>query len=141
MTESDEIADGELLYRKIPVKFDWYDSSRNEVKPDAFRPTKYDTDGISVDRAWSESRQDFRRVEEAAQGRQSEYYIAVLSADALKKGGFVIVPAPTPDNPGHALITDLTHENRKDVKSQEDMVLLAHQLTIEVKGPFLSSES
>ena len=136
MTNSDKISDEEFLYRKIAVTSDAYDPNRQEVKPDAFRPTQYDTRGISVDRAWSESHPAFRRIEEAAQGRQPEYYVAVLQVGSLRASGLDVVPDPLPDNPGHALITDLNYSNRRDAQSQEKKVLLAHRLVRCVEGPF-----
>ncbi len=43
---------------------------------------------------------------------------------------------PIPGDPGHALIPGLTFDNRKTDRSLEWKVLLAHKLTLAVKGPF-----
>lgn len=141
MADPSEIGDDEILFRKLPVKFDRYDPDRKEVKPDAFRPTKSDERGISVDRAHSERHPDFRRIEEAAQGRQAEYYIAVLRAGDLRQHGFVLVPDPLSENPGHALIADLTYANRREPQSEEKRVQLAHGLVIRVEGPFATASN
>ena len=118
--------------------FDWYDPSLSEVNPQAFKPNRFDIDGISVDRAHSERHPEFRRIAEAAQGRQDEYYIAELRAGDLRKYGFILHANPLPQNPGHALITDLTYANRKDSESEKKMILLGRDLVLRVGGPFPS---
>ena len=136
MTDEGQIDDDEVLYRRIPVKMEWFDPVRNEVKPDAFRPTKSDTAGISVDRGRSDTYPEFRSIEQAAQGRQDEYFVAVLTAGKVAAAGFRLIPEPEEGNPGHALIADLTYNTRRSTDSENKRVLLAHQLVDRVEGPF-----
>jgi hypothetical protein len=134
---SDEIGGDELLFRKISVKSEWYDPIRNEIKPEAFKPWPRDIRGISFDRAQSDEHPDFRRIEEAARGPSVKgYYVAVLRAGDLRSFKFDIEPDPLPDNPGHALITNLTYASKMDAQSIDMMAILAHMLVSEIQGPF-----
>ncbi len=109
-----------------------------ELKPDAFsRPRRDDTEGISFDRAKSPSHPEFRSLEQAAKGRSPKgYYVVVFKVGGLRHRGLTVEADALEENPGHTLLTDLTHENRKDPHSLEKMLLLAHQLVVSVKGPF-----
>ena len=139
MSELHEIGDDELLYRKVPVKQDWYDLERSELKPYALNPREADITGISFDRAQSENHPEFRSIEEAAIGQSRYgYYVAVFRVGDLRTEGLSVVADPLDDNPGHALLQDLTYSNRKEPSSQEKMVLLAHRLVMQVDGPFSS---
>lgn len=141
MADAHGIDGSELLYRKVSVNSGWYDPIRDELKPDAFRPRSDDENGISFDRAKSDSHPEFRTLEAAAQGASSNgYYIAVFRAGDLVANGFSLAPDPTDDNvnSGHSLVTDLTYNNRTNVESQNKMVLLAHKLKLRVEGPFRS---
>lgn len=139
MSEFHEIGDDELLYRKISVKSEWYDPTRQEIKPDAFKPWPRDTGGISFDRARSEQDPDFRTIEEAARGPSVKgYYVAVCRAGDLRTGGLTIVADPLDNNPGHTLLRDLTYSNCKEPSSREKMALLAHRLVEREEGPFSS---
>lgn len=141
----DNIGDDELLYRRISVKSEWYDPERNEIKPDAFKPWHRDATGISFDRAKSEQHPDFRRIEDAAQGRSAlGYYVAVFQTAHLRRDGFTLIPDPDweNNNPGHALMTDIRYELRRDPQCESKMLRLAHGgLCLRVEGPFLPAPS
>lgn len=68
------INDDELLFRKVPVNPGWYDSVKDELKPDALNPRPDDTEGISLDRAQSPVHPEFRSIEQAAIGRSPNGY-------------------------------------------------------------------
>lgn len=137
MPDPGDISADEFLYRKIPVKPNWYNPERQELAPDAFRPREEDNTGISFDRAKSNSNPEFRSVEEVAVGPSSEgYFVAVLRVSDLIASGLTVKADPIAGNPGHALLTDLTSANRREVISRERMTLLAHELTLRVEGPF-----
>jgi len=137
----DPIHDGEVLYRKIPVSQGWYDpDATQQVSPKAFNPRSDDTAGLSLDRAHSEDHPDFKTVDQAGQGQSSKgYYVAVLRVEDLRANGIEVVAEPVLGNPGHAVIPDLTYGNRRSDQSLEWKVLLAHELTIDVHGPFHQS--
>lgn len=133
------IGDDEFLYRKVPVSQGWYDPAQGELKPKALNPRPDDTEGISLDRALSPSHPEFRSIEQAAKGQSSSgYYVAIFNVGDLRSHGFTVKADPLEDSPGHALLKNLTYENRKDPQSREKMAQLAHQLVIRVEGPFNS---
>jgi len=137
MDELDDLDDDETVYRRIPVRQSGYDPGQDEVKPEAFKPIKYDTTGLSVSRSRSKKNPNFFTVAEAARGTSSHgYYVASLSVGNLRSHGIKVVPKPLPENLGHAEIPNLTYENRKDEASQSLMVLIAHKLVDSVEGPF-----
>lgn len=75
------------------------------VKPEAFRPSKQDTDGLSVYRA------QFATIDDVLSGvadevRRKTYGIARLSVADLQDLGLSVRPDPT-NIPGHALIVEL----------------------------------
>ncbi len=134
----DPIRDEEFLYRKIPVSQGWYDPDATPpISPQAFHPRPDDNAGLSLDRARSEDHPDFKMVDQAGQGQSSKgYYVAVLRAGDLRANGINVVAEPILGNPGHAMIPDLKYENRQTDRSLEWKVLLAHELTLDVQGPF-----
>jgi len=139
VNDSNAIDDKEFLYRKVSVNSGWYDPEREELKPLAFRPRRDDAEGISFDRAASPSHPEFRSLEQAALGQSSGgYYIAVFNVGGLRSSGFTVVADSLDENPGHALLTDLIYAEPRDSRTEEKMVLLAHQLVVRVEGPFHS---
>jgi hypothetical protein len=122
------------------VNSDWYDPARSELKPEAFKPWPRDTDGISFDRAKTDQNPSFRSVIESAQGPSANgYYVAVFRAGDLTAKGFRLVPDPDTENnnPGHALVTDIRFESRRDPECESKMILLAHGgVCLRVDGPF-----
>ena len=137
MDDLGEIDDDELLYRKVSVNSGWYDPKKKELKPDALKPKSADVAGISFDRAQSDAHPDFRTAKEAAVGPSTGgYFIAVFRVGDLSSCGLSITADPIEDNPGHALLTQLTYQNRKDDSSREVMVRLAHELVVRIEGPF-----
>ncbi len=78
----------------------------------------------------------------AAQIGQSKagYYLAIVSAKALREAGMEVVAAPIiPEDPGHALIVSLRSSNRNSNEVAEWTQILAERLTTKVEGPFLKS--
>jgi hypothetical protein len=128
------ILDDEILYRRIPVSTGWYQSDKEPpLDPEAFRPNRNDTTGISL------FREKLTRIEEAARGRPDKnYYIAVFRAGDMRAAGMEVVPRPVEGNLGHAEISSLRHENRKSKQAIEWRFELAHQLCLRVEGPFRS---
>jgi hypothetical protein len=122
----------ELIYRRVLVSHDLFNSETGKLSPEAFRPFKYDETGISVDRA------KCRTIREAAQGRNRKgYFVAVLRVGDVHRAGLEVVPRPTPDNPGHAEIPALNYADRSTVETQQWKLLLARELTLRVEGPFI----
>jgi len=139
MSLSDEpgpVSDEEYLYRKIPVSTGWYDPDvSKKPSPRAFHPRKNDPTDLSVDRA------TYTTIERAARGQSKQgYYVAILRVSDLRAKGMDVVPKPLPENPGHAEILGLNSQTRGSDQAKEWEVLLAHELTLEVKGPFLPED-
>lgn len=132
------IADDELIYRRVPVSTGWYDSTSQDLMPEAFGPRKDDISGISVSRA------KYKTVEQAAQGRPGKsYYVAVLLAGDIRRAGMTIEPRPEVPggiDPSHAEIIDLNAANRKEAITEDRQARLA-KLCLEVKGPYLTADS
>lgn len=127
------VADEEFVFRRIPVSMSWYDLANNLLSPYAFNPIPNDLTGLSVTRA------KLCSIEDAAKGKsKSGYYVATLRVGDLRKHGMDVIPKPLEDNPGHAEIPELTYQNKNTDQSKERKVLLAHQLTLRVDGPFIS---
>ncbi|MBC8872772.1 MAG: hypothetical protein H8E44_25345 [Planctomycetes bacterium] len=126
------IEDDEILFRRVPASTGWYDPSRMPpLEPEAFRPNRNDLTGISL------SRQKYKTVEQAAQGRPGKsYYVAAFRAGDIHAAGMHVVPSPTPDDTSHAEIADLTYDGRKSKQAMECRALLAERLCLWVKGPF-----
>lgn len=128
---AEPIRDDELLLRRIPTSTQWYQPQEHVVYEDAFLPTKADDDGLSLMRA------EFCPPEEfAAKGRQGkQYYVAQLRAADIRAQGIDLKADPQPDNPGHALLPQMTRDNRKDDQTLERARILARLVT-KVSGPF-----
>lgn len=126
------IEDDELLYRRVPEHPPFYDPATDpKPTPQAFRPHRKDTAGLSVYRA------KYKTPEQVAVNpRGKRYYVAVLRAGDLRDGGIEVVPRPESEDPGHAVLPQLTYENRQTDAAEEAAVLLAEKLCLEVKGPF-----
>lgn len=79
---TEPIDDGEILYRRIPVSTGWYQADKEPpLEPEAFRPNRNDTSGISLSRA------KYTSIEEAARGQPGRsYYVAVFRAGELRRG-------------------------------------------------------
>ncbi len=129
---TEPIGDDEILYRRIPASQGWYDPDKDpSISPKAFRPNRHDETGISI------SREKYKTLEEAAKGRLGKtYFIAVLRAGDLRNRGIEVVASPEEGDPGHAEIPCLNHAKRGEDKAKESMMLLAHELTLKVEGPF-----
>jgi hypothetical protein len=132
----DPIADDEVLCRRIPASTGWYGPSRSPpLEPEAFRPNKNDTHGLSV------SRQKYKSVEQAARGQPGKtYFVALLRAGDIRAAGMEVVPRPLPDDPGHAEIPELTYDTRKSKLAIEWRTRLAGELCLYIEGPLGASE-
>lgn len=126
------IDDGEILYRRIPLSTGWYQpDKRPPLEPEAFRPTRFDTTGLSL------SREKYTTVEKAARGQAGKsYYIAAFRAGDLRAAGMQLDARPIEGNMGHAEISNLRFENRKSKQAIEWRFQLANQLCLRVEGPF-----
>ena len=125
------IGDDELLYRRVPLPY--FDESNDpKPTPQAFQPRRDDTTGLSVSRA------KYKSIEQVAQNsRGKQYYVAVLRAGDLRAHGISVEPKPKPpDDLGHAELSGLTYDHRKDDSAEEWKVLLAEKLCLRVEGPF-----
>jgi len=133
---TEPIDDAEFLYRRVPDSQRWYDPKTHpQLSPEAFRPQRHDLTGISL------YRDRYKAIEDAAKGREGKrYYVAVLRAGDLRAGGIEVVPRPCENDPGHVEIPGLNYEARKTQQVREWKVRLAHNLTLEVRGPFPPSE-
>ena len=129
---SEPIADHEILYRRIPAASGFYDPLVDpSPSPLAFRPTTYDTTGLSLSRA------KYTDLDQAGRGREGKrYYVAVLRAGELRRLGIEVVPKPLESDPGHCEIAELTFANRKAMPFAEWQALLAEQLCLRIEGPF-----
>lgn len=128
---AEPIDDDELLYRRIPMA--WHDPSIDErPSPQAFRPRKDDTSGLSL------TREKYHTPEEAAAlGRAgNKYYVAIVRAGDLRAKGIRVEPDPAVDDRGHAVLPDLTHVTRKEPTQKGMEVRLAEELCLGVEGPF-----
>lgn len=134
---SERIADEELIYRRIPVSLNLYNPDLNpSPDPRSFRPIKLDTNGLSLVRAKYSTPQ---QVAVTDHGRK--YWIAVLKAGDIRAcsiGALDVVPAPLPNNPGHAEIPSLTYQNRRDT---DVLQLWLADNCVEILGPFPVDDS
>ncbi len=127
---TEQIGDDEIIYRRIPVSRGWFVNGK--VSPQAFDPNKDDTDGLSVNRAAFVSAPEL-----AAKGMSKKgYYVAELQAIGLREAGIRVVPDALPADEGHALILDLTYNNRNSDQSLLLKVMLA-DLCLKIHGPYL----
>lgn len=129
---TEPIADDEILYRRVPVQPEYYNPALDsKPRPEAFRPRKDDTTGLSVYRA------KYKSIEDVAENpRGKRYYVAVMRATDLREHGIKVLPRPVPDDPGHAEIPSITHENRRTPAAREQQLLLAEKLCYRIEGPY-----
>lgn len=134
-TGEEAVADDEILLRRIPGRIDYFDPALiHPVTPLAFKPNEKDQGGLSLFRERFATPQEI-----VANSRGNIYYFARLRAGDLRKHGMEVLPDPTDASPGHAVIGNLTHANRKSKESRERMMLLSTKLILgEVIGPICS---
>jgi len=127
---TEPIEDGEIIYRRIPTTQGWFDPQTDpRPSPEAFKPTKLDTTGISF------SRRKYKTVEEAARGCGKEYFVAELRAGDLSANSLHLVPRPTDEDPSHCELLQINLED-KDTNSVKESKLQLSELTRRVLGPF-----
>ena len=126
------LGDGELLFRRVPARPEFYDAATGGVREAAFRPTTNDSDGLSLSR---ERVGPAGAAATGAIGRQ--FYVARFRAADLMAAGLTIIP----DRDDHAVIVDLTHAKRqskdaviRDRLAEVYALLMRHVL--DVSGPF-----
>ena len=131
---TERIEDDELLYRRIPKP--WFDSSISPFpSSQTFRPNEKDISGLSLTRAKYISPEKFAEL-----GRGKQYYIAILCAGDLRLHGIEVESKPLlPDQPGHSELPGLTWENHKNVEQEKWKKLMAEELCLEIKGPYLGN--
>lgn len=127
--EYEPIEDDEILYRRVPVSMNWV--TEDDIKPEAFKPRKDDTTGVSV------SRRRFATVEQAARGKSKKGYLVLeLRAGDLRDSGIEVVPRPRDDVPGHSEIPSLAFQDPEPDVSTQQQMLLAKKLVLRIHGPF-----
>ena len=129
---TEPIADDEILYRRIPDSQGWYDPQVSQhPSPQAFRPTRNDSTGLSLVRA------KYKAAEEAARGQPGKaYFVAVLRVGDLRAEGIEVIPRLQAGDPAHAELPGLTYENRRSDQVLQWETLLAERLCLRVGGPF-----
>ena len=133
-TGTEPIEDGESLYRRVsesatPPEFD---AEKWTPSPRAFQPKRYDKEGLSVYRKKYLPPKEL--AQRGAQGKQ--YYVIEVEAGCLRRLGITVAPNPQPNDPGHALLTNMDAENRRSdavLEWMEQIVLFCIKNT---HGPF-----
>ncbi len=122
----------EMVYRRALVT--WYDPVTKVLSPEAFKPTRDDSDGLSLWRA------KYVRMEDVARGRQPEYYVAALKASEIIALGMHLEQDDPrrSGTPGHCVIVELTYERRKEQRPLEWRVELSKKAM--VMGPFRNGD-
>ena len=120
------ILDDEVLYRRIPVSTGWYRPDKEPpLDPEAFRPNRYDTTGISL------SREKHTPIEEAARGQpEKDYCVAVFRAGDLALPEWRLPQSPWKairDTPKYQVCE---YDNRKSKQAIEWRFQLAHRLCL-----------
>src|SRR6266851_9584789 len=102
MDEHEPVDETEFVYRRIHPNF-YNPTLRVAVLPEAFRPSRSDTAGLSVLRARFAQPQDTLANRDPA--KVSGYYVARLSVKDLRNLGLTVKPEPAVGGPaGHAVI-------------------------------------
>jgi hypothetical protein len=127
------LRDDELVFRRLPAHPQYFDPAKRVAKALAFRPTKSDTDGLSL------ARQCVGPEGAAALGSQGkQFYVAVLRvSDIVRKLGLDLKA----DRDDHAVVSELTHAAResKDQRVYGRVAEVSAKLTsivTDVLGPF-----
>src|SRR5437879_4314924 len=106
MDEHEPVAETEFVYRRIHPNF-YNPALRVAVLPEAFRPSRNDTTGLSVLRERFAQPQDTLANRDPAKVRG--YYVARLSVRELRNLGLTVLPDPVASGPpGHAIIPELS---------------------------------
>ncbi len=122
MDENEPVDDSELIYRRIHPNF-YNPALRVAVLPEAFRPSRNDTTGLSVLRACFAKPQDTLANRDPA--KVSGYYVARLSVRELQNLGLTVEPEPAPDGPpGHAVIPELSWQAYQAQKQHGKLILV-----------------
>lgn len=126
-----QIASDETVYRRVPVKQNYFKPGTDYLSAAAFRPNPRDTTGISL----SQSKLLENPEAAAALGYQGEQYwiVELRVRDILEKKGTVVVDDER--NPSHAIIPELRAANLKSAQADELMDALS-RLPRKVHGPF-----
>ncbi len=125
-----DVLGDEVVYRRVPVKTNWYAPAEDYLSAAAFRPTRNDLSGISLSRA------KFLKgpADAAALGYQEEeYWIVELRVRDLLDAGASVVSDDETD-PSHAIVSDLRYETLKTGIADELMDKL-RRLPRTVHGP------
>src|SRR5438128_12153514 len=106
MDEHEPVDETEFVYRRIHPNF-YNPALRVAVLPEAFRPSRNDTTGLSVLRARFAQPRD--TLANRDPGKVRGYYVARLSVRELRSLGLTVLPdAVASGPPGHAIIPALS---------------------------------
>src|SRR5438128_4306885 len=106
MDEHEPVDETEFVYRRIHPNF-YNPALRVAVLPEAFRPSRNDTTGLSVLRARFAQPRDTLANRDPAKVRG--HYVARLPVREMQELGLTVEPDPMPGGPpGHAIIPQLS---------------------------------
>lgn len=134
--------DGLLMLGRVPAAQEWYDEATGELDVDAFKPHPTgDVDGLSVSRMKLENNPDFLTPEQlAGLGRSPRgYYVAIVRESALISLGVRVERAPTAQDPGHCLLSNMNSANRKSTEVKDWCHQLVEKHLVRVEEPFRPS--
>ena len=113
-SDSDPVLPKEIVLRRISTVY-YSPLDPIPIKPEAFRPTDMDGNGISVFREQFISSQEiFDSIDIAKRNR---FVIARLVVRELQKLKLSVVPDPISALPGHALVPELNSIDYKSAKT------------------------
>jgi len=139
----------ELLMRKVPAGGHFFNPARPAESPLgvtwlAFKPTREDSDGLSLSRMKSAAYPDFLSLEQFAaricdgKAPEKHFYITVLSVDELIDPmglALQLTPDPVDRDPGHLLIPRLNSALDKPTRDSFALTL-ARAHCQRLIGPF-----
>lgn len=110
------ISPEERLLRRVPPTF--YPDPEQPRKPQwlAFRPTKHDSDGISVGRrSLIVSLEDFSYMPD----RSNQRHVAQVVAGDVQSLGLTVEPRPLPGDRSHAVVPELNFNDYNESKEKK----------------------
>jgi hypothetical protein len=105
MDERQPVTEEEFVYRRIHRNY-YQAGMLLPIQPEAFRPTRNDTSGISVFRtSFVQPKEILADIDTS---KRLDYHVARLAVQDLSRLGLTVVPDPDPTGPaGHAIIPEL----------------------------------
>ena len=124
-----QVARQEVLFRKLLLTH-YSRKSGLPSSPEAFKPIKADTDGLSM------IRQLFTEPMGCVRGKVGKkYWVAELEASSLIDLFQTMNPDPTFELPGHCLVNSITYQRPLPPKLEE-VALALTTVVRRVHGPF-----